>query len=158
MVGYSEPRIFPALKRRGVEKLGFFVAREGVQQQGEAFQDFVGHIRVISRPDDPFVEPHPRAGRAESLRQLAHHRLVGAAVAEEDVLAVAGGPGHGGRVGNQAPAVLYLNGECRAVSLRLGLAYDHEREHFRAAAPPGARAADQLCPAGQRRFELETRA
>jgi hypothetical protein len=27
-------------------------------------------------------------------------------VAEEDVVAVAGGPGHGGRVGNQAPAVL----------------------------------------------------
>ena len=63
---------------------------------------------VVARPDGPGVKPHPQAGCTQLHSQLAHNRLVGAAVAEEDVVAVAswGGPGHGDTVGNRGSAVL----------------------------------------------------
>ena len=87
------------------------VGAEGVgghaQQQQRRVLQALFNLRgdQIAGLNDPLIKPHPQPGLAQPLGQLPHHRLVGAAVAEEDVVAITGaqGPGHGGRVGEGLP-------------------------------------------------------
>ena len=108
--GHETPlQVLRIAENRGVALQADPIGAKGIgrhaQQQHRRVLQALLNLRgdQIARLNQPFVKPHPQAGCTQLLRQLAHHRLVGAAVAEEDVVAIAswGGPGHGGRVGNR---------------------------------------------------------